>query len=130
MSYDSPSGKFTLTTPGRYRVSGVMCQAPGSGTSLIMSATLNSDGVTGTTGSAYQVDGVFAAIENGANGSFYNWGYLDGYLATTSPTDYIQFWFGAGGGTTSTPNLHSSFPGMDHAQWFQVEYAGPPTREY
>jgi hypothetical protein len=130
ITFDSTTGKLTCPTVGEYRVGWAAAQSlNGATASLVIVASLNSttSPTAAAAGSVYGVNGAFGGVEVAANAASYTWNLAPAGLRipTTSATDYFQFWFGGGSGSTSTVSFNSAYPSMNKAQYLTVEYVGP-----
>lgn len=128
MTWDGATGKITVPVLGRYRATSNIYQANGATpASLQVAASKNS--TTSPTarpaGAVIAVDKVFAGVEVPRDGNISSFAKLDGETVITSLSDFIQFWFGAGAGTT-TIQPNAAAQGGANNQWIDLSYVGPP----
>lgn len=134
ITYDSSTGKLTCPTVGEYRIGWAMAQSTASGPSLVVGASLNSstNSTTAPAGSIYGVNGMIGGSEVAANSASYTWNVAPANLrrATSSPSDFFNFWFCGGSGTTTIVSFNAAYPGMNFSQFLSLEYVGPSFGPY
>lgn len=128
VTVDNVTGLITLPIVGTYAVSWNLGQGTGSGNSLVIGAAVNSTGDTSApAGSVYDVNGLFGGLEMPSSPTNYTFNSSPSGLCvtTSSPTDNITFWFGAGTGNTTIIDWASRV-GMKIGQYLALDYVGPP----